>query len=325
MSKIDPDLYLDEDYSFGERRREARLRKAQRSGRYDEATLEDVLRHGAPEHLDELAVFVPSLGATDWERWWISSYLTPFYQNKVITDVLRKVRGGKEATVYCCAAHPESGYTLLAAKLYRPRFFRNLRNDARYRQGRRVLDEAGCAVRDERALRAVNQGTSFGKEVLHTSWLAHEHQALQTLHAAGVSVPRPIACGENVILMEYVGDLSTAAPALSQVRLPVRTARTLFDRLLQEVEAMLRCNCIHSDLSAYNVLYWDGETKIIDFPQMVDPRRHPEAFELLLRDVERLCGHFSRYGIRASAGEIVADLWARVGLPPAAEVDPAEG
>jgi catechol 2,3-dioxygenase-like lactoylglutathione lyase family enzyme len=45
-----------------------------------------------------------------------------------ILDVLRRVKGGKEANVYCCRTHPSTGVDLLAAKLYRPRMFRNLRS-----------------------------------------------------------------------------------------------------------------------------------------------------------------------------------------------------
>jgi len=72
---------------------------------------------------------------------------------------LRQVKGGKEATVYCCAAHPATGQDLLAAKVYRPRIFRQLRNDARYRQGRQILGGTAKVVRDHRHLRAVRKGT----------------------------------------------------------------------------------------------------------------------------------------------------------------------
>src|SRR5436305_757337 len=41
---------------------------------------------------------------------WILTYLGGFYDDHLITDVLRRVKGGKEATVYCClAASPGIG------------------------------------------------------------------------------------------------------------------------------------------------------------------------------------------------------------------------
>ena len=97
--------------------------------------------------------FNPTLGSSRHEREWIFTYLGQLYNAEFITDVLRRVKGGKEANVYCCTSRTAQGEELLAAKLYRPRMFRNLRNDARYRQGRAVLDERGKMVRDERLLR----------------------------------------------------------------------------------------------------------------------------------------------------------------------------
>ena len=41
--------------------------------------------------------------------------------------------------VYRCEAHPSMGVEWIAAKVYRPRQFRNLSNDAMYREGRHFL------------------------------------------------------------------------------------------------------------------------------------------------------------------------------------------
>ena len=45
----------------------------------------------------------------------------------------------KEASVYRCRATSAAGGRMLAAKVYRPRMFRNLRNDKMYRQGKNRL------------------------------------------------------------------------------------------------------------------------------------------------------------------------------------------
>src|SRR6185436_7902765 len=66
------------------------------------------------------------------EKAWIAENLTQFYHGRLITEVSRRVKGGKEANVYCCLAYPASGYDLLAAKLYRPRKFRSLKNTTQY-------------------------------------------------------------------------------------------------------------------------------------------------------------------------------------------------
>ena len=74
---------------------------------------------------------------------------------------------------------------------------------------------------------------------------------------------------------------------------------------------MLACHRVHADFSAYNILYWEGQFKIIDFPQAVDPRRNPDAMELFLRDVERLCQYFPRYHIVQDAPSLADGLWSQ--------------
>ena len=257
------------------------------------------------------AGFQPTFTSSRHEHEWIVNYLGAFYEDSLITDVLRQVKGGKEATVYCCSAHPRTGAEWVAAKVYRPRVFRALKNDAPYRQGRRVLDADGKLVKNDSMLGAVQKGTSFGKELLHTSWLAHEYQTLVLLHRAGADVPQPLASNDNAILMEYVGEAELAAPALHEVRLPADEVRPLFDRLIANVETMLACHRVHADLSAYNVLYWEGEIRIIDFPQSVDPRENRHARRFFWRDVERLCQYFARYGLRTDAAALAGSIWAR--------------
>src|SRR5205085_12669452 len=140
------------------------------------------------------------------------------------------VKGGKEASVYCCRPAADIGLPLLAAKVYRPRQFRALRNDKMYREGRPILREDGRPVKktDHRLLRAVGKKTAFGVQVEHTSWLMYEYTTLQRLHKAGGAVPRPFAASENAILMAFCGDLSAAAPPLSHVHLDRDEAEPLF-------------------------------------------------------------------------------------------------
>ena len=245
------------------------------------------------------------------EYQWIVHALGGFYADSLINDVLRAVKGGKEASVYCCEAHPAMGVKLLAAKIYRPRIFRNLKNDALYREGRELLDEEGKGIRDTRRQRALKKKTRYGSELAITSWIEHEYQTLCLLYAAGADIPRPYAQQSNAILMEYVGEAQSPAPTLNLVSLERDEAWTLLERVMRNVELMLAQNRIHADLSAYNILYWKGEIKLIDFPQAVDPRVNPSAARLLARDVERVCQYFSRFGARADATHLAADLWSR--------------
>ena len=251
-----------------------------------------------------------TFGAGASEEALLQAALGGFYRDHVITDVLARVKGGKEANVYCCQAHPGTGLELIAAKIYRPQAHRTMRNDAIYKEGRLMLDDEGKGiVRGARIKRAIAKKTEFGREVTTFSWIEHEYDMLQLLHAAGADVPRPVGHVSNAILMEYLGDVNDPAPNLNSVVLSQRAARAMFKCLLWHVELMLKHNRIHSDLSAYNILYWEGRAVVIDFPQAVVALKNPHAFDLLQRDIERLCQYFARYDIQADAQALAANLW----------------
>ncbi len=256
-----------------------------------------------------------------YEEGWLLSSLQPFYVEGLITDVLFMVKGGKEASVYCCQAHPATGMDLLAAKVYRPRMFRNLRNDATYRQGREVLVSEGRPAGKQAGTiaRAIRNKTSFGLQAAHTSWLMHEYTALERLYEAGAAVPRPIAPGDNAILMSYHGDGRMAAPTLNTIDLEPEEAEELFQEVLRNIDLMLQRDLVHGDLSAYNLLYWEGTITLIDFPQVVNLRANPKARVILQRDVQRTCEYFSQHGVPCDAVVLSDRFWHRYVREPDAE------
>jgi RIO kinase 1 len=261
------------------------------------------------------AGFVTSYQPARYEAEWLLDSLRMFYEEQLITDVLGQVKGGKEASVYRCAAHPTTGETLLAAKVYRPRMFRNLRNDKMYREGRSILAADGRAIKktDHRIMRAVGKKTAFGVQVQHTSWLMYEYTTMERLHQAGAAVPRPYAAGENAILMTYFRDERRAPPTLSEIHLPKDEAELLFQEVLRNIELLLEHGLIHGDLSAYNILYWQGAAVLIDFPQVSDISSNSKSDFILRRDINRVCEYFIRQGVRCDPAAITRDLWDRYG------------
>ncbi len=256
--------------------------------------------------------FSPTFLAGQRDRLWVLSSLAQFYEQDLITDVLRVIKSGKEATVYCCAADPTTGRKLLAAKVYRPRMFRSLKNDAVYRQSRAVRDERGRVVRGERGWRGASKKTERGRAAQVTNWIEHEFQTQRLLYNAGADVPCPLAQIGNAVLMDYVGDAAESAPLLREVDLPREEAQPLFEKVLRNIELFLACDRVHGDLSEYNILYWQGALTIIDFAQAVDPRYNlDDVFDLLARDVARVCRCFARYGVQADAEALANDLWTR--------------
>ena len=124
-------------------------------------------------------------------------------------------------------------------------------------------------------------------------------------------MPQPVAGSSHGLLMEFIGDEKEPAPQLKDTRLSPAEARRVFDRLIWNVELFLANHLVHADLSPYNVLYRAEGVTIIDLPQAVDARSNSNARALLERDVENLCRHFDRLGVRTNAAAVAADLWRR--------------
>ncbi|RME53736.1 MAG: hypothetical protein D6790_17435 [Caldilineae bacterium] len=309
----DEDLlaYYEEKFRLPREPRSRRSRKPKNARqRHEEhrAAVEELAANAGLEHVWE-TTYTPAR----FESGWLKDSLHPFYSQEYIVDVMAQVKGGKEANVYRCAAHPTiQEAQWLAAKVYRPRSMRNLRNDAAYREGRQILTgENGkpAKPRDDRILRAIGKKTDFGVQVQHTSWLMYEYLALTKMHQAGAAVPKPYAVGDNALLMAYVGDADRAAPTLHETRLASAEVGPLFQETLRNIQVMLAHGFVHGDLSAYNILYWEGRITLIDFPQVVSIEGNRNARRIFQRDVQRVCQYFRRYGVRMDARDLADELW----------------
>ena len=256
------------------------------------------------------------------ESEWLMSSVGELYDQRWFEDILMMVKGGKEASVYLCRGSESVGIPLLAAKVYRPRQFRNLKKDHVYREGRAQVEADGRLILDDGLLHAMAQKTRIGMELLHESWLGSEFKTMELLAKAGADVPRPYTSGANAILMEYIGDEDTAAPSLNSIRLSTSEARILFDRVVHNIEVCLKAGRIHADLSAYNILYWEGEITLIDFPQAIHPDENRNAYRIFQRDVLRVCEYFSAQGVRSDPVALARKLWLAQGRRIAPEIDP---
>lgn len=262
--------------------------------------------------------------AARFEEGWLLDSIGDFYEHRWITDVLMRLKGGKEASVYLSRSGPAIEAPLVAAKVYRPRSLRNLKNDGQYRVGRTDLDADGNAIVKDGDLHAMRKRTAYGEELRHQSWIAYEFQTLETLYAARADVPRPYAMEKNAILMDYIGDLETAAPTLNTVTLESDEVTPLFDRVVHNIDLLLSHQRIHGDLSAYNILYWEGDITLIDFPQVVQPEANPAGWTIFLRDVMRICQYFASQGLRRDARKLAAELWTSHGHRVTKEVHPRD-
>ncbi len=257
-----------------------------------------------------------------FEEGWLLDSLGYFFEQRWIADVLRKIKAGKEASVYLCRPGDQVKSALIAAKVFRPRMLRNLKNDQLYRQDRAVLDENGNRIVDLGMLKAQHKRSVYGEQIRHQSWIAYEFQALRNLYAGGADVPQPYEMSENAILMGYIGDAVSAAATLNTITPDPQELRWLYERILHNIGIMLAHGIVHGDLSAYNVLYWQGGITLIDFPQVISPASHRSAYQIFSRDIKRVCEYFARKGLRTNPARLAADLWTSYGFRLHPEVHP---
>lgn len=244
---------------------------------------------------------------------WLTDGHTP-----VVDEVLGLLKTGKEAEVFIVERRTIDGArrALLAHKRYRPLKVgakgelealgfaraRTFTNDVVYHEGRRL--------RYSRDQRAVERMTDYGKRLLAERWPGQELATLERAHAAGVTVPYPVEFTGDGMLMQLLGDEHGAAPRLVNARLTEADLRAAYDQLLTELSRLTRAGLVHADLSPFNVLWWQERMWVIDFPQAVDLVTNPHGFDLLHRDVTRMCTWFARHGVDTDPEEVFAGLLA---------------
>ena len=211
-----------------------------------------------------------------------------FFDDGWLTAVEYLVSSGKEGTVFCCRAAPHTGHDHLAVKIHRGRSQRSFKNDAVYLGGRvagvSLSGSAGMKASgkvDRRLARAVAKRSRTGIAAIEQSWITYEYGTMQLLHRAGARVPQPVAQSGHALLMEYLGDADGPAPKLKHVTLSREEAGTVYGILMDEIALWLANDRIHGDLSPFNILYWNGQPVLIDFPQAVNPWDNPDAQFLL--------------------------------------------
>jgi len=215
---------------------------------------------------------------------------------------LGALKSGKESEVHLVARAARGETWLLAQKHFIALDRRLFRNTYQYAG----LWGEGTGVES----RAMRKNTRFGQEVRHRRWIANEWSNLETLYAAGVTVPPPVEMTADGYLMAFVGDDNVAAPRLESVDLDRATALRVWEELLGEIRLMLDAKLVHGDLSAFNVLWWRERAILIDFSQSVDVITHPAAFDLIRRDVSSLAGYFTRRGVPIDVPETLLAIGA---------------
>jgi RIO kinase 2 len=131
-----------------------------------------------------------------------------------------------------------------------------------------------------------------------------EFEALKLLHPAGVAVPRPIRQNRHVVVMGLIEGVELAEAG------EIEDADLVLDEVLANIGlAYQRAGIIHADLSEYNIIIQpDRHVLLIDWPQYVT-REHPNAEELLERDVANVLKFFRRkFGVERNLDDELAKI-----------------
>jgi RIO kinase 1 len=202
----------------------------------------------------------------------------------VIDEVLGRLKSGKEANISLV----RRGDAVLAAKVYKDRSTRSFKNNADYKEGRKV--------RNTRTQRAMDSGGQFGRDAAEQAWKSAEADALYRLVGSGVHVPTPVMFYEGVLLMELVrGADGRPAPRMIDVGIESSAAIGVYADLVSQMIAMLCCDLIHGDLSPYNILAAADGPTIIDFPQVVSAVHSSRAEFFFLRDFDNVVRFVSSF------------------------------
>jgi RIO kinase 1 len=224
--------------------------------------------------------------------------LQPLIEDGLIDAVVRRLQGGKEASVYIVSR----GEQVLCAKVYKEAEHRGFHKLAQYQEGRKA--------RGSRDARAMGKHGRYGRKVQESEWKNAEIQALYQLANAGVRVPKPQGVHEGVLLMELVVDaLGSPAPRLNEVEMTPGQALTWHRFMIAQIVLMLCTGLIHGDLSEYNVLVDANGPVIIDLPQAVNASGNNNAFRMLERDVNNMRASFARAAPELLATEYALEIW----------------
>ena len=141
------------------------------------------------------------------------------------------------------------------------------------------------------------------RQLIYT-WAKKEFSNLNMIYgkAGGITrCPEPIAVHNNVLVMEFIGENTIAAPKLKNM--PPENPKKYFNEIIKCIREIYSIGIVHGDLSEYNILNYNSPV-FIDFSMgvLLD---HPLADELLKRDIKNILNYFRKFGIEEDEGDVL--------------------
>ena len=142
------------------------------------------------------------------------------------------------------------------------------------------------------------------------AWTRKEFKNLERGVKAGARVPLPIAFKNNVLVMSFVGEGDQAAPLIKNAKLKGKALEKAYKQVIEGMARLYRAGLVHSDLSEFNMLYWQKNVHIIDIGQAV-LLDHPMARHFFERDCQNIARYFSKRGLKTDQSRVYAAVKAK--------------
>lgn len=202
-----------------------------------------------------------------------STSLLKLADREVIEKMYGVIESGKESVVFL-ADTPEGRRVIVKIYMTRAGDFREMKN---YLRG----DKRFRNVKDDR------------QSVIY-EWCKKEYRNLKKARNV-LKCPEPISVHKNILVMGFIGEDFSPYPKLKDVE--VENPQEAYEQTLRSIRDLWNQEeLVHGDLSEYNILVdREGQKYWIDFSQAVH-FNHPEAEQLLKRDIENVASFFERQG-----------------------------
>jgi len=241
-----------------------------------------------------------SINESDPDAKFKNADLNELLQMDYLDELICGIKTGKEASVFL--GKNSQGY--VAVKMYTDLRVRSFKHDEAYRSGR--------FIGDARIQKAIEHGSQKGLDAHQVLWVQEEFRQMQHLYEHGVRVPKVVAVNGLALIMEFIGDKDgNPAPRISDLKMGKAEADEAFRQSVQNLKRIVKSGRVHGDYSTFNILWHNEEAVVIDFPQVMEMNKNPNANAFLERDVHSLCKSFTKQGIIADETKVLREVRAR--------------
>lgn len=214
-----------------------------------------------------------------------------------LDELISGIKTGKEASVFL----GKNPLGFVAVKMYTDLRVRSFKRDESYRAGR--------FIGDSRIEKAIEQGSQKGLDAHQILWVQEEFRQMNYFYEQAIRVPKAIAVRGICLIMEFIGDeTGNPAPRISDLKMEKEEAEEAFRQSVENLKRIVKAGRVHGDYSTFNLLWYEGQAVVIDFPQVMESKHNPHAQAFLTRDIQSLCKSFRRQGVNADESRVLKEI-----------------